>query len=120
MAPRISGEGDDPCGGGWAGTWIGRVRGGRGSMWNGKYEGVEKNLPDLSMPPLPPTVQPGGHGGSHGHLTEEFVSSILQNRRPLVDIASALNMTVAGIVAHRSAEKNGETMKVPVYKPVAS
>ena len=101
-------------------TEIGRVRGGRGSMWNGKYEGAEKALPDLSMPPLPPTVQPGGHGGSHGHLTEEFVTSILQNRRPLVDVSSALNMTVAGIVAHRSAEKNGETMKVPVYGPIGS
>jgi predicted dehydrogenase len=96
---------------------IGRVRGGGGSMWNGKYEGAEKNLPDLSLPPLPPNVQPGGHGGSHGHLTEEFVTSILQNRRPLVDVASALNMTVAGIVAHRSAEKGGERIKIPQYAP---
>jgi len=29
----------------------------------------------------------------------EFVTAILQDRKPLVDIAQALNMTVAGIVA---------------------
>jgi predicted dehydrogenase len=98
---------------------IGRVRGGRGSMWNGKYEGAEKNLPDLSMPALPPSVQPGGHGGSHGHLTEEFVTAILQNRRPLVDVSAALNLTVAGIVAHKSAERDGELMKIPQYEPTS-
>ena len=42
--------------------------------------------------------------------------SILQERQPLVDIASALNMTVAGIVAHRSALKDGELMKIPQYR----
>jgi hypothetical protein len=97
---------------------IGRVRGLRGSMWNGKYEGAEKKLPDLAVPPLPPGVAPGGHGGSHGHLTEEFVTAILQDRRPLVDISMALNMTVAGIVAHTSAIKGGEKLKVPQYAPV--
>lgn len=51
-------------------------------------------------------MQPGGHGGSHGYLGNEFVLSILKNRQPLVDIRWALNMTVAGIVAHESALKN--------------
>jgi len=32
-----------------------------------------------------------------------------------VDVALALNMTVAGIVAHQSALKNGEMMKIPQY-----
>jgi len=93
----------------------GRVRGQTGSFY-GKYEGLAKNLPDVSRPPLPPSVQPGGHGGSHGHLMNEFVLSILQNRRPLVDVAQALNMTVGGIVAHQSALKDGELMKVPQYR----
>ena len=72
------------------------------------YDGLEKQLPDLACPPLPPTVAPGGHGGSHGHLMNEFVTAILENRKPLVDVAAALNMTVAGIVAHQSALKDGE------------
>lgn len=94
---------------------MGRIRGQRGSFY-GKYEGLEKNLPDLKRPALPPGVSGGGHGGSHGHLTNEFVSAILQNRTPLVDITMALNLTAAGIVAHRSALKDGEWLKIPQYK----
>jgi hypothetical protein len=94
---------------------VGRVRGQRGSMTGLQYEGLEKKLPDLTKPALPPGVNPGGHGGSHGHLGHEFVMSILDNRKPLVDITQALNMTVAGVVAHQSALKDGELMKIPQY-----
>ena len=94
---------------------VGRVRGQRGSMIGMNYKGLEKKLPNLNRPPLPPSVKAGGHGGSHGHLGHEFVMSILQNRRPLVDIVSALNMTAAGVVSHQSALKDGELMKIPQY-----
>ena len=97
-----------------SGGEMGRVRGQKGSFY-GKYEGLEKDLPDTSRPPLPPAVSPGGHGGSHGYLTNEFVTAILQDRKPLVDIAQSLNMTVAGIVAHQSALQDGERMKIPQY-----
>ncbi len=93
----------------------GRIRGQRGSFY-GKYEGLEKKLPNTKRPSLPPKVQAGGHGGSHGYLMNEFVTAILQDRKPLVDVALALNLTVAGIVAHQSALKNGELMKIPQYK----
>ena len=92
----------------------GRVRGDRGAFYE-KYQGLEKKLPETRRPPLPPTMDPGGHGGSHGYLTHEFVMSILEKRRPLVDIGLALNMTAAGIVAHTSAMKGGEWLKVPQY-----
>ena len=94
---------------------MGRIRGQKGSYY-GKYEGLEANLPAITRPPLPPGVEAGGHGGSHGQLMSEFVTSILADRQPLVDIAQALNMTVAGIVAHASALHDGETMKIPQYK----
>jgi len=68
-----------------------------------------------SRPPLPPGVGAGGHGGSHGLLMSEFVDAILRDRKPWVDVAQALNMTVAGIVAHQSALKDGELMKIPQY-----
>lgn len=95
---------------------VGRVRGQRGSMIGMNYQGLEKKLPDLAKSPLPPGVRAGGHGGSHGYLGHEFVMSILENRQPLVDIIWALNMTVSGIVAHQSALKDGELMKIPQYK----
>lgn len=93
----------------------GRVRGDRGT-YNGKYEGLEKNLPDTERPPLPPNVKAGGHGGSHGRLTEEFITAILQDRKPLIDVAVALNMSVSGIIAHESAMRDGELLKIPQYK----
>jgi predicted dehydrogenase len=93
---------------------MGRVRGQRGSYY-GKYEGLETKLPPTARPPLPPGVEAGGHGGSHGYLMNEFVTAILESRASLVDIAQALNMTVAGIVAHQSALNGGELMKIPQY-----
>ena len=95
---------------------MGRVRGQKGSVTGVDYEGLAKKLPNIAKPPLPPGVVPGGHGGAHGYLCEEFVTSILQNRRPLVDVALSLNMTVPGIIAHQSALKDGELMKIPQYK----
>ncbi len=92
----------------------GRVRGQKGSF-DGQYSGQATNLPATARPPLPPGVGAGGHGGSHGHLMNEFVTALLENRRPTVGIAEALNMTVSGIVAHQSALKDGELMKIPQY-----
>lgn len=97
------------------GSETGRVRGTKGEYYD-KYVGEEKQLPDLKRPPLPPGMPAGGHGGSHGPLTEEFIRAILEDRTPLVDIAMSLNMTVGGIVAHQSAMKDGELLKIPQFK----
>lgn len=94
---------------------IGRIRGQNGSFY-GQYEGLEQKLPNTKRPPLPPTVDAGSHGGSTGHLMNEFITAILQDRKPLVDIGTALNLTVAGIVAHQSALKGGEWMKIPQFE----
>jgi predicted dehydrogenase len=96
---------------------MGRIRGQKGTFY-GKYEGLEKALPPLRRPALPPGVSAGGHGGSHGYLMNEFVTAILQDRKPMVDVAMALNLTVAGIVAHESALKGGELRKIPQYKTI--
>src|ERR1039458_8878020 len=94
---------------------MGRIRGQKGS-YHDQYEGEGKDLPDIKRPPLPPGVEAGGHGGAHGYLMSEFVTAIIQDRKPLVDVAQALNMTVAGIVAHESAVKGGELKKIPQFK----
>jgi len=89
---------------------------GDGKNW-GTFEAADKKkpLPNLDRPPLPPNVDPGGHGGAEGQLMNDFVLSIIQNRTPIVNVAEALNMTVSGIVAHQSAMKDGELLKVPQY-----
>ncbi len=94
---------------------VGRLRGQHGSMSEMTYIGQKKGLPSFNRPPLPPTVAPGGHGGSHGPLMNEFVTAILEDRKPLVDIVLALNMTVAGVVAHQSACKGGQLLKIPQF-----
>jgi predicted dehydrogenase len=93
----------------------GRVFGERGRMEGLRYFGALEELPDVSRPPLPPGVPEGGHGGSHGPLMHEFISAILEDREPLVNIYEALAMTVPGIVAHQSALKGGELLKIPQF-----
>jgi predicted dehydrogenase len=71
---------------------------------------------DGARPALPPLgVDPGHHGGSHGQLTNNFIESILLDKKPIVDISDALNMTLSGVIAHKSALKDGEWMKIPQY-----
>jgi len=96
-----------------AGGETGRIRTEKGTFY-GKFQSDQKDQ-EITRPPLPPGVDAGGHGGSHGYLMSEFVEAILQDRNPLVDVAQSLNMTVSGIVAHQSALKDGELMKIPQY-----
>lgn len=56
-----------------------------------------------------------GHGGSHTFITHEFIDSLINNRKPTVDIHEAIAYTAPGIVAHQSALKNGESMKIPDF-----
>jgi len=94
----------------------GRVFGERGWMDGMQYRGaMQEQLPDTARPGLPPGMPEGGHGGSHGNLTNEFISAILQDRQPLVNIYEALAMTIPGIVAHKSALKGGERLEIPQY-----
>ena len=64
---------------------------------------------------LPQGVAPGGHGGSHGYLADDFIDAILRGRKPAVGVIDALNMTVPGYYAHLSAMKDGETFAIPQY-----
>jgi tRNA G37 N-methylase TrmD len=56
-----------------------------------------------------------GHHGSHTFLTHEFIDALTHNRRPTVDIYEALAYTVPGIVAHESALRGGELLKIPQF-----
>jgi hypothetical protein len=85
--------------------------------YDGLVSGTGKNtpLPNLDYPPLPPSVAPGSEAGACGRLGNEFVTAILESRTPIVNVAEALNMTVAGIVASESAKKDGELLKIPRF-----
>jgi predicted dehydrogenase len=56
-----------------------------------------------------------GHEGSHTFLTHEFINALVNERDPKVDIYEALAYTVPGIIAHESALRNGELLKIPQF-----
>ena len=57
----------------------------------------------------------GGHHGSHPHLVHEFVTSCIEGRAPWIDEHLGGNITAAGLCAHESALKNGESVIVPRF-----
>lgn len=57
------------------------------------------------------------HGASHGFLTHEFVDALINERRPAIDVYEAVAYTAPGIVAHQSALRGGEQMKIPSFDP---
>jgi hypothetical protein len=66
---------------------------------------------------LPKSMSGGGHGGSHSYLTDDFIHGILvPGHKICVDVVTALNTTIAGVYAHKSAMKGGERIKVPEIK----
>ena len=62
-----------------------------------------------------PLRHPSGHGGAHTFITNEFIDALVNNRNPEVNIYEALAYTAPGIVAHESALKGGEYMKIPSF-----
>lgn len=67
--------------------------------------------------PIAAFTRPGSaaHGGSHPHLVDEFVGSVLGGRTPRVDAITAANWTVPGLIAHQSALQGGAPLAVPDY-----
>jgi len=62
-----------------------------------------------------PLRHESGHDGSHTFLTHEFVDALVSERKPEIDIHAALAMTAPGIVAHQSALRGGEPLKIPSF-----
>jgi predicted dehydrogenase len=60
-------------------------------------------------------IQGGGHGGSHPHLVNEFVSALVENRDPWPNATLSANWTCVGICAHQSAQKGGEIVRLPAF-----
>jgi predicted dehydrogenase len=60
-------------------------------------------------------VQGGGHGGSHPHLVNEFVSALVNDRDPWPNATTSANWTCVGILAHESAQAGGEIKRLPAF-----
>jgi predicted dehydrogenase len=60
-------------------------------------------------------TQGGGHGGSHPHMVNEFLASILEDRPAFPDVYQSVNWTCAGICAHGSALSGGKIVALPNF-----
>lgn len=58
---------------------------------------------------------PEGHGGSHPYLVNEFVAAIAGNRQPTINIWEAAHYMAMGVMAHKSALKDGERLDIPDF-----
>lgn len=58
-------------------------------------------------------TQGAGHGGSHPHLAHEFISALVEGRDPWPNAKQSANWTCTGILAHESALKGGELVRLP-------
>jgi predicted dehydrogenase len=67
-----------------------------------------------------PMRVPSGHEGSQAFLTHEFISSIVEDRWPAVNVYEAVAYTLPGIIAHQSALRGGEPMKIRDYGKATS
>jgi predicted dehydrogenase len=60
-------------------------------------------------------TQGAGHGGSHPHLSHEFVTALHEDRDPYPNAVQSANWTCVGILAHESAMNGGKLMKLPEW-----
>ncbi len=90
--------------------------GGQPYRLNTRGEGSTEHQPDYWH--LLPEAMRGdtGHGASHPFLTREFILALVEDREPAVDVYESVAMTAPGIVAHQSALKGGEQLKVPGFE----
>ncbi len=105
-----------------------RVYGTEGSFENNCWQDNSRRTPlsvEEMRDPLPEQVLAafrqvrgeqsvyGGHGGSHAYLVHEFVDAIAHERMPAINAWEAVRYMAAGVMAHKSALRDGELLEVP-------
>jgi len=60
-------------------------------------------------------IQGAGHGGSHPHLVNEFLSALVDDRDPVPNAPQSANWTCVGVLAHQSAMEGGAIKKLPDF-----
>lgn len=104
-----------------------RIFGSRGTYKDSTWVDLEKVVPltvEEMRDPLPDEVLQayregtdsdayGGHGGSHAYLVHEFVDAVAHDRTPAINIWEAVRYMAPGVMAHKSALRDGELLEVP-------
>lgn len=105
-----------------------RIYGTQGSFENDRWcdkHGSTQLAAEEMRDPLPPEVSGafaaglgtsdfyGGHGGSHAYLVHEFVDAIAAGRVPAINAWEAARYMATGVMAHKSAIRDGELLDIP-------
>ena len=62
-----------------------------------------------------PGYSAAGHGGADAKMIEGFISCILNDTKPPIDVDLGLNITIPGILAHESMKQGGKTLEIPQF-----
>ena len=60
-----------------------------------------------------PGERDDGHGGADTKMMNEFISSIIEDRKPAIDVDMGIRMSIPGILAHESALQGGVAIEIP-------
>ncbi len=60
-------------------------------------------------------TQGAGHGGSHPHLAHQFLNMLVNGEEAYPNAVQSANITCVGILAHESALKGGEIIRLPEF-----
>lgn len=64
---------------------------------------------------LPEEARAGGHGTAEFALVQDFLSALESGRKPPLDEARAMDLSVPGLIAHQSAATGGGWLDVPLF-----
>ncbi|MFC0680119.1 Gfo/Idh/MocA family protein [Lysobacter korlensis] len=70
---------------------------------------------DTSRLPVEFTGAHNGHEGSHHFLVDDFVTAVNEGTLPPVNAWVAARFTLPGVVAHQSALRGGERLRIPDF-----
>ena len=60
-------------------------------------------------------TQGAGHGGSHPHLVHQFIELLHGRSEGYPNAVQSANITCTGILAHESALRGGEIIRLPDF-----
>jgi len=84
------------------------------SMLGQVFKGISKVHP-IERLPDEFAGQPNGHAGAHQFLVVDFMQALDTGALPPNHIWAAARYNAPGIVAHESARRGGELLKIPDY-----
>jgi predicted dehydrogenase len=88
------------------------------NQWRSLWDLEDEFMPALWRDPPPEAVQ-AGHGGGDFFEVAEFVEAIRNDAPPPIDVYSALDMTVPGLVSQESIARDGVPLPVPDFRAIS-